>query len=207
MPGMDDAFTLLRRATDLLPRDVRTDIGASVDDVREYQRQQEWEFVLDLLMEFGDAHPVPEAFWALLEEAARQMRLEYSAQWCSWRAWEVRHGTVRARLSLLRTQEDGRRTALAGQGQLRPAWDIGRRTPGGELELYVAPLWVEGAAWLAPGESATVRLAPLSPDRRRHLAPGDEVTMHEGRPPVGTATILEVTPPTVIPVRSAEGED
>ncbi|CAM5698926.1 hypothetical protein SGRIM128S_09057 [Streptomyces griseomycini] len=50
---MDDAFTLLRRATGLLPRDARIGIGATVDDVRDFQHRREWGFVLDLLMEFG----------------------------------------------------------------------------------------------------------------------------------------------------------
>jgi hypothetical protein len=51
---MDDAFTLLRRATDLLPEGTRAENGVTVDDVRDCQRHQERELVLDLLMEIAD---------------------------------------------------------------------------------------------------------------------------------------------------------
>ncbi|MFF7636144.1 hypothetical protein ACFZB9_23795 [Kitasatospora sp. NPDC008050] len=39
--------------------------------------------------------------------------------------------------------------------------------------------------------SATVRPAPLTPEHWRHLAPGDPLTLHEGRPAAGTATVIE----------------
>ncbi|WP_323137941.1 hypothetical protein [Streptomyces sp. NBC_01433] len=192
---MDDAFTLLRRATDLLPEITHAESWVTREDVREYQRHQEWELVLDLLMEIGDDCPLPSHFWSLLTEAAEQMMLEDSARWCDWRAGEVRHGTFRARLSLLRTEEGGRRTAFSGDGHLRPLWGIGNRAPNGERAVNVARLWVEQVPRMAPGESATVRLAPLSPEQWRHLRPGDVITMHEGRPAVGTATVIEVRPP------------
>ncbi|ANZ13906.1 hypothetical protein ACH4YO_32160 [Streptomyces noursei] len=44
-------------------------------------------------------------------------------------------------------------------------------------------------------EAIGLRLAPLSPEQWRHLKPGDVITMHEGRPAVGTATVIEVRPP------------
>ncbi|WP_406724303.1 hypothetical protein WJ438_06195 [Streptomyces sp. GD-15H] len=160
-------------------------------------RAQEREFVLDLLMEIADEHPVSLRFWSLLADAARQMMLEHSADWCEWRAWETQHGTLRARLSLLSTEEGGRRTAFSGQGQLRPLWDIGNRAPDGGQAVNVARLWVEGAPGLAPGEGATVPLAPLSPEQWRRVQPGDVITMHEGRPVVGMATIIEAAPPSV----------
>ncbi|MFF7240936.1 hypothetical protein [Streptomyces collinus] len=193
---MDDAFTLLRRATDLLPEGARAVDGVTVDDVRDCQRHQEWELVLGLLMEIADEQPVSLRFWSLLEDAARQMMLEHSADWCEWRAWEMRHGTLRARLSLLSTEEGGRRTDFSGQGRLRPLWDIGNLAPDGGQSVNVAWLWVESAPRMAPGESATVRLAPLSPEQWRHVQPGDVITMHEGRPVVGTAVVIEVAPPS-----------
>ncbi|MER6165512.1 hypothetical protein [Streptomyces violaceorubidus] len=193
---MNDAFTLLRRATDLLNEDVRAQSGVTVDDVRDCQRHHEWELVLDLLMEIADEQPVSSRFWSLLEDAARQMMLEHSADWCGWRASETQHGIFRARLSMLGTEEGGRRTAFSGQGQLRPLWDIGNRAPDGGQSTNIARVWVEGAPGLAPGESATVRLAPLSPEQWRHVRPGDVITMHEGRPVVGTAVIIEVSPPS-----------
>ncbi|MFB0617719.1 hypothetical protein [Streptomyces sp. AGS-58] len=192
---MDDAFTLLRQAVDLLPEDAMTENGVTVGDVREDIRRQEWEMVLGLLTEFGDVHSISLHFWELLAEAARQMMLDRSRRWCEWRGWEVRHGTVRATLSLPEAKKGGRRSAYAGDGRLRPMWDIGNRTTGGERELSVARVWVEFAEELGPGETADVRLAPLSPEQWRHLKCGDVITMHEARPIAGTATVIEVLPP------------
>ncbi|WP_432116740.1 hypothetical protein [Streptomyces sp. bgisy032] len=223
---MDDAFSLLRRATGLLPRDARIAIGATVEDVHDHERRQDWAFVLDLLLEFGDEHPLSGEFWSLLAAAARLLMLDGTARWCDWRAGEARDGVIHARLDLLRTGDGGRRTAFSAQGQLRPLWNIAaagskvatdeslrgealrdRYGPGGEPELRVARLWAEDAARPAPGESATVRLAPLNPGRWRHLAPGDVITMHEGTPAVGTATIIQVAPPVEIPARPGDPED
>lgn len=192
---MDDAFTLLRQAVDLLPEDAVAENGVTVGDVREGVAHQEWEMVLDLLVEVADVHPVSTSFWEILAEAARQMMLDRSRRWCQWRGWEAKHGTVRATLTLLGTDEGGRRSAFSGDGQLRPLWDIGHRTSDGERDLSIASIWVECAQELGPGESADVRLAPLSPERWRNLKPGHMITMHEGRPAVGTARVIEVLPP------------
>ncbi|MBV7652608.1 hypothetical protein ABZ649_05090 [Streptomyces albidoflavus] len=195
MQHMDDAFTLLRQAVDLLPEDAVAENGVTVGDVREDIARQEWEMVLDLLIEIADVHPVSTSFWEILAEAARQMMLDHSRRWCQWRGWEVQHGTVRATLTLLGTDEGGRQGAFSGDGQLRPLWDIGNRTSDGERDLNIALVWVEFAQELGPGETADVRLAPLSPEQWRNLKPGDVITMHEGRPAVGTATVIEVLPP------------
>ncbi|WP_420713125.1 MULTISPECIES: hypothetical protein [unclassified Streptomyces] len=194
---MDDAFTLLRQAVDLLPEDAVTENGVTVGDVRDDIRNQEWEMVLGILEEFGDVHPVSLEFWELLAEAARQMMLDRSRRWCEWRGWEVRHGTVRATLSLVDAEEGGRRTAFAGDGRLRPMWDIGHSTAGGERELSIARLWVEYESELGPGETADVRLAPLRPGQWQHLEPGDVIFMHEARSVAGVAEIIEVLPPRV----------
>ncbi|MGR7002023.1 hypothetical protein ACU686_35075 [Yinghuangia aomiensis] len=77
---------------------------------------------------------------------------------------EARHGTIRAALTLLRTDEGGRRSSFFGDGQLRPPWDIGHRTGEGRRELDIARLWVEGTSQLGPGESAGIRLAPCGPN-------------------------------------------
>ncbi|WP_328929954.1 hypothetical protein OG429_38870 [Streptomyces sp. NBC_00190] len=45
----------------------------AVRDVREDIGRQEWEMVLGVLIEIGDAHPVSVDFWDHLAEAARQM--------------------------------------------------------------------------------------------------------------------------------------
>src|SRR5689334_18514791 len=87
----------------------------------------------------------------------------------------------------LRTEDGGRQSAFSGDGRLRPLWDIGNRTAGGERQLDIARLWVEFAEGLGPGGTADVRLAPLRPGQWRHLRCGDVITMHEARPAVGTA--------------------
>ncbi|WP_405497430.1 hypothetical protein [Streptomyces sp. NBC_00096] len=46
---MDDAFTLLRQALDLLPEDAVAENGQTVGDVREDVRCQDWESVLGVL--------------------------------------------------------------------------------------------------------------------------------------------------------------
>lgn len=195
MQDMDDAFTLLRRAVDLLSADAVAENGQTVGDVREDIGRQEWEIVLGVLIEIGDVHPVSVDFWELLAEASRQMMLDRSRRWCEWRAWEVRHGTVRVTMSLAGGEEGRRRTAFSGDGRLRPMWDIGNRTVGGERELSIARLWVEYAEKLGPGETADARLAPLRPEQWRHLKCGDVITMYEARPIAGTATVIEVLPP------------
>ncbi|MEU5959110.1 hypothetical protein [Streptomyces sp. NPDC047525] len=195
MQHMDDAFTLIRQAVDLLPEGAAAPNGVTVGDVREDIARQEWEMALGLLVEIGDLCPVPVEFWEFLAEAARQMMLDRSHRWCQWRAWEVRHGTVRATLSLLGSEEGGRRSAFSGDGRLRPLWDIRGGTADGDPGLRIARLWVEFAAELGPGGTADVRLAPLAPEQWRHLRCGDVITMHEARPAVGTAVIVEVLPP------------
>ncbi|MEU0376056.1 hypothetical protein ABZ093_01945 [Streptomyces cyaneofuscatus] len=138
---MDDAFTLLRQAADLLPEEAVAESGWTAEDVREDIVSSEWERALDALTEIGDTHPVSVGFWERLAEAARQMMLDRSRRWCEWRAWEVRHGTIRATLTLVAAGEGLRRTAFSGDGRLRPMWDIGNRNADGERDLSIATLW------------------------------------------------------------------
>lgn len=171
----DDAFTLLRRAAELLPQDAEAASGVTVADLRELIGAHEWELVLYLLIESGDTRSVDAsvAFWELLAEAARQAMLDRSRRWCLWRAREAEHGIFRATLRLLPREEGARRTSsFAGDGRLTPMWDLGLRTSAGERSMSVARLWVESAESLGPGETADVRLAPLTPEHWRHLEPG-----------------------------------
>ncbi|MET9093315.1 hypothetical protein ABZX72_14615 [Streptomyces cyaneofuscatus] len=192
---MDDAFSLLRQAADLLPEEAVAKGGWTAEEVRDDIRRHEWVRALDALTEIGDAHPVSVGFWERLAEAARQMMLDRSRRWCEWRAWEVRHGTIRAILTLVDAEEGLRRTAFSGDGRLRPMWDIGDRRADGERDLSVATLWVENAAGLGPGETDVVRLAPLIPERWAHLRCGDAITMYEARPVAGTGRVIEVVAP------------
>ncbi|GAB3945423.1 hypothetical protein GCM10029976_071150 [Kribbella albertanoniae] len=191
---MDDAFKLIRQAVDLLPADATAENGQTVADVREEIRITEWEMALDLLIEIGDVHPAPIAFWELLAEASRQMYLDGDSRWCAWRAWEAQHGTIRATLTLEAADVGRRKTPFSGDGRLRPLWDIGARTADGHPDLHVARLWVEFTPTLGPGETASVRLAPLQPENWRHLKLGDLITMNEAQPVAGLAEIIELLP-------------
>jgi hypothetical protein len=161
-------------------------------DLDEYLAHDEWELALDVLLDRGDDFPATTAFFRTLEEAAHRMRLARSAAWCAWRRREVLHGVVRAELHLV---PGVRREPIPGAGRVRPLWDIGLLTPGGEPDLAVALIWVEFAPDLPPGGAGPVRLAPLTAVRWQHLRPGDRITMYEQRPVAGTATITEAVFP------------
>jgi hypothetical protein len=179
-----DVPELLRAAASALP-------GAS-EELGNYLAHDEWELALDVLLDLGDEGPATTIFWQLLEAAAHRMRLARTAAWCAWRRREVLHGVIRAELRLV---PGARRTAIPGDGRLRPLWDIGLVTPAGAPDLAVALIWVEYAPELPPGGHSPIRLAPLTAVRWYHLRPGDPITMHEHRPVAGTAVITEVAFP------------
>ncbi|MFF0204590.1 hypothetical protein [Streptomyces sp. NPDC005017] len=134
--------------------------GQTVADVREDIQLQEWEMALDVLIEIADARPVSTAFWEKLAEAARQMMLDRTRRWCEWRGWEVRHGTIRATLTLLSADEGGRQSAFSGDGRLRPLWDIGHRSGTAGREHRTALGGVRTA--VRPGKTTDIRLAPCA---------------------------------------------
>ncbi|GIH08467.1 hypothetical protein Rhe02_65340 [Rhizocola hellebori] len=189
-----DVSELLAQAASMVPPAAANEAGLTVADAYEYLDHNEWEIALDILADL-EGWPAPVQWWDLLVEAAELMCLTESAHWCRWARWESANGIIRAELRLLPAEEGGRRTAIPGKGVLRPLWDIGRRTAAGNPDLRVARIWVEYAAELAPGAIGTVRLAPLGPEAWCDLQPGQTITMHEGTPAVGTATIIE-TPAT-----------
>ncbi len=187
-----DVLELLEGAGLLAPGAAADPNDPTVLDVWDLLAHDGWETVLTLLEESGTNPPLPPHRWAELAAAAEQLRLAHSAAWCHWRHGEARHDLViRAELALPPVGEGPRRTPFAGAGVLRPLWDIGQRAADGGPNLAVAALWAEHTPTLGPGERATVRLAPLFPARWRDLRPGRRITMHEGRPVVGTATVLE----------------
>lgn len=102
---------------------------------------------------------------------------------------------IRVDLLLAAPEDGGRRSAIPGDGTLRPMWDIGHRASTGKPALAIARIWVESAAVIAPGQHGPVRLAPLTPPAWRHLAPGDLIIMHETALPAGIAEITEILPP------------
>ncbi|MET8046193.1 hypothetical protein ABZU75_01210 [Streptosporangium sp. NPDC005286] len=171
------------------------EVTVSAVHIMECLEDDDWETALILLEDLGDAHPQPPKFWSLLADAARLIWLREDADWYEWRSSEARNGALQAELCLVRTEDGGRALSVPPGRLLRPVWDIDRRTPEGESLLSIASLWVEGRDPLKPGECARVRLIPLTPEHWKHLKPGDVITMHEMRPPVGTARITEVMPP------------
>ncbi|MEU4818220.1 hypothetical protein AB0G03_21445 [Micromonospora aurantiaca] len=184
---------LLARAAAMVPADVANEAGVTRVDVREYLDHDEWEVALDLLADLDTGWRPPTVRWDLLIDSADVMGLSDAAAWCRWGRWESIHGIVRAELRLLSPAEGGRQNPVPGKGILRPPWDIGRRTAAGDPDLLVARIWVESALALPPAATGSVRLGPLSPALWRHLQPGMTITMHEGRPTVGTATIIETS--------------
>lgn len=194
---VDSPDPLLLQAAQMCPIDVRIEeAGIGVADVLDYLKHDEWEMALLLLEDLGDAHPQPAKFWSLLAEAARQMWLHRDVAWCEWRATEARIGAVLAELCLTPREDGGRALPIPPGYVLKPLWNVGLCIPEGDPLFYIAALWVEGRDPLEPGACTPVRLAPLTFDHWQHLKPGDAVTMHEGQPPVGTARVIELIPPT-----------
>lgn len=186
----------LRQAAVTVPRWATSEAGATVADAVEYLDHNEYEIALDVLTELGDAYAAETSFWNLLAAAAAEMSLNRTKAWCHWRAAEARHGIIRADLQLFSPAQPGaRRTAIPGDGILRPLWNIGLVMPEGHPDLRIARIWVERAPQLDPGARGPIRLAPLSPEGWRHLKPGSQITMHEQVPPAGTATITQATFP------------
>ncbi|MEV0094860.1 hypothetical protein [Streptomyces sp. NPDC050738] len=188
-----DVTRLLEAARLLVPEEVAAEGDLTVNDVWEHLAHDEWEVGLGLLEELGDAHPLPAAFWESLAAAAQELRLERSTAWCHWRGYEARRGVIRADLTLLSATEGRRQTPFSGAGVMRPMWDIGNRTPDGDGPcLDIAALWGEFTPFLEPGGCYAVRLAPLDSAQWRHLRVGQVITMYEGRPVAGAATVTEV---------------
>ncbi|MEI5035235.1 hypothetical protein RB201_28790 [Streptomyces sp. S1A(2023)] len=191
-----DVPELLEAASLLVPEKIATENDITVNDVWEYLAHDEWEVALDLLEELGDVHQLSLSFWETLATAAEQMRLEKSAAWCHWRSYEIRHGIIRADLTLRSAAEARRQTPVSGAGVLRPMWNIGHRTATGAPALNTARLWAECTPFLEPGGHAAVRLAPLDPSQWQHLQAGQVITMHENQSVAGTAVVLEIQRPS-----------
>jgi translation elongation factor EF-Tu-like GTPase len=104
---------------------------------------------------------------------------------------ERTHGYLRARLRLLTTAEGGRRSGV--MRDYRPDWGLACDTPG-EVSMAGAPITVEGAERVEPGETAVVRLHPIFWDAWADVRPGTAITMLEGPRVVGTAVVLDVVP-------------
>nr|WP_221473114.1 hypothetical protein [Planomonospora venezuelensis] len=193
---VDSQDSPLHKAVRLCLVGTRTEEAtARAAEVMERLKDDDWEAALVLLEDLGDDCPQSPEFWGLLADAARLLWLQQEVGWYEWRRSEARNGALRAELCLLPAGEGGRKVPVLPGEVLRPMWDIGQRTPEGELSVSIAFLWLEGRTPLEPGGCAPVRLLPLASEHWRHLKPGDVIIMHEMRPPVGMARVIEVMPP------------
>lgn len=113
-----DVPELLESASLLVPEETATENDITVRDIWDYLVHDEWEIALGLLEELGDGRSLPLAFWEKLADAAEQLRLKRSAVWCHWRCSEIRHGVIRADLTLRPVAEARRTTAISGAGVL-----------------------------------------------------------------------------------------
>lgn len=170
---------LLHRAVALVPAGALSSSGCTAGEVLTYLADDEWELALEVLGDFDGIGWQPAEYWQLLAAAAEELYLP--SKWFRWREAETRLGLLRADLQLV----PGTRDPIPAAGVLRPLWDVG----GGDLR--VARVWVESKPELEAGGRATVRLLAMSPEGWHHLAPGDVITMHEGQPVTGTATVIE----------------
>ena len=129
------------------------------------------EIALGLLEEFGDGRSLPLAFWEKLADAAEQLRLERSAAWCHWRCSEIRHGVIRADLTLvLPLRRDALRQSPApvfcdpcGTSDIsRPPVDVRSASP--RFGLRTCPIW-------SPAGEPRFDSSPLLPPTGRTSSP------------------------------------
>jgi hypothetical protein len=106
---------------------------------------------------------------------------------------ERQHGYVRAGLTLLPTDEGGRKGPFASG--YRPQWDLGDRTEDGAIVFSDAEVWLEDELTLSPGDAAVVRLHPSFPEFWRGVCEGSLLGLYEGNRRLGDAHVLEVVAP------------
>jgi hypothetical protein len=107
---------------------------------------------------------------------------------------------LRVSLSLASPTE-GRTTPISSG--YRACWDIGATYEGAKT-FNDAPITIEYASQIAPGDDGTVRLHPLTPELWKHVRVGQAIAMHEGQRVVGRGTVLEVVPPADDPERARD---
>ena len=101
-------------------------------------------------------------------------------------------GYIRARLRVVAVEAGGPPAGVADG--TRPNWGIGQRLSGDGL-LGRAPVTVESAGRIAPGETGDVRVHPSDWDAWADVRPGQSIPMLEGSRIVGIAEIVEVVLP------------
>lgn len=110
---------------------------------------------------------------------------------------EREHGYVRAELTLLATEEGGRKGPFASG--YRPQWDLGDRTEDGAIAFSDAEVWLEDELALSPGCTAVVRLHPFFPEFWSGVREGSLLGLYEGNRRLGEARVVEVVAPSDSP--------
>ena len=116
--------------------------------------------------------------WGLEERAAEHERA---------------NGYVRASLSLLATEDGGRKGPFASG--YRPQWDVGLREDG-RILFSDAEVQLENDLKLEPGDTTVVRLHPFFPEFWRDVREGSMLGLYEGNRKLGEARVLELIPPS-----------
>lgn len=147
------------------------------------------------LIAVADSDPPDPSFWRAMATAVRNLQMDELGRLCHLRAYEAAHGWVEASLTLTDTHRGGRARPVFTD--YRPDWDIGNRTETGQLTINGAPITLEDADKLAPGETGIVRLHPFHRPAWTNVEPDMIIAMHEGARVVGTAVVLTVTLQTV----------
>ena len=106
---------------------------------------------------------------------------------------ERRRGYVRVSLTLLTTEQGGRKGPFASG--YRPQWDLGHRDEDGRIVFSDAEVWLENEVMLHPGGTAVVRLHPFFPEYWHGVREGSVLGLYEGARRLGEARVLEFVPP------------
>ena len=100
-------------------------------------------------------------------------------------------GYLRATFYLLSTEDGGRQTPITRE--YRPNWSIGSEPDG--THMSGAPLVIDSAEGVAPGDCAEVLLFPMWPEFWEGVTPGTQLFAFEGLRVVGRAVVTAVVPP------------
>tara|TARA_R110002072_G_scaffold182217_4_gene338401 strand:- start:458 stop:895 length:438 start_codon:yes stop_codon:yes gene_type:complete len=97
-------------------------------------------------------------------------------------------GSVLVRLRLSGSEEGGRNQPISSG--YRPNWDIGNRHDDGTPTINCGVVVLEDSELLSPGDAGLAWLIPLVPRLWAAVHVGQELALHEGRLPIGHATVL-----------------
>lgn len=102
----------------------------------------------------------------------------------------AKNGFLHATFTLLGTDEGGRRAAIFGD--YRPNWSIGTPDPSRQSG---APVAIDSAERIEPGETADVRLFPVWAEFWEGVTVGTRLFAFEGAHLVGSAIVTRLVDP------------